>query len=156
LPHWLREDAIMTDTMNFEDRQTGLVEPDTMLPTQFFGALRRKIHMDGEHRLMVAILEDAVNCFQKQLFATDPKARQLFLDAEEWITATDQSWFFSFAHVCETLDLDPDYVREGLLKWKEAQLRQRGTAVASEAGTHDDGRGAHEDDQPSLRKASGA
>ena len=142
----------MTDTLNFEDRHTGLVEPDTMLPTQFFGALRRKTQMDGEHRLMVAVLEDAVNCFQKHMFATDAKARQLFLDAEEWITATDQLWFFSFVQVCETLSLDPDYVREGLLKWKDAELRRRGVVVPEVAPTHDE----QEDDQPSLRKASGA
>jgi hypothetical protein len=112
----------MTDTITVDDQYTGLLEPDTMLATQFFGALRRKPGMDGERRLMIAVLEDAVHCFHKQIHATDPKARQLFRDAEAWIRSTDQSWPFSFVNVCDTLDLNPDWVREGLLKWRAAEL----------------------------------
>src|SRR2546425_7215589 len=114
---------MMKDSMTFDDQYAGQLAPDTMLPLQFFGRLRQKAVLDGEHRLMVAVLEDAVNCFQKQLNAEDPKARQLYLDAEEWITSTDQSWFFSFVNVCQTLDLDPDYVRNGLLAWRDEHRR---------------------------------
>ena len=96
----------MTDT-NTEDRLTGFLQPDAILPAQFFQSLRTKGRFDGERRLMIAVLEDAVNCFMKQLHATDPKARQLFLDAEEWITADDRTWFFAFENVCDTLDLEP-------------------------------------------------
>ena len=138
----------MTDSVTFDDRYTGNLEPDTLLPSQFFGALRRKAQLDGERRLMVAVLEDAVNCFQKQVHATDPKARQLFLDAKEWITSTDQSLFFSFVNVCETLDLDPNYVREGLLVWRDRQLRSRDTSPGEDVAAEQEGE--------SLRKASGA
>ena len=112
----------MNDT-NTEDRYAGFLQPDAMLPTQFFQSLRSKGRFDGERRLMIAVLEDAVNCFMKQLHATDPKARQLFVDAEEWITAEDPAWFFSFDNVCQTLDLNPEYVREGLFKWRAAERR---------------------------------
>ena len=118
----------MTDT-NTEDRLAGFLQPDTILPAQFFQSLRTKGRFDGERRLMIAVLEDAVNCFMKQLHATDPKARQLFLDAEEWITADDRTWFFAFENVCDTLDLDPDYVREGLFKWRAAERRRVGDAA---------------------------
>jgi hypothetical protein len=113
----------MTD-FNTEDRFAGFLAPDAILPIQFFQSLRSKGQYDGERRLMIAILEDAVNVFMKQLFATDPKARQLYLDAEEWISAEDPSWFFSFENVCNTLDLNPAYLREGLLKWRDAQRKR--------------------------------
>jgi len=122
----------MTDT-NTEDRYAGFLQPDAILPQQFFQALRTKGHADGERRLMIAVLEDAVNCFMKQLHATDPKARQLFLDAEEWIAAEDRTWFFSFENVCETLDLDPEYLREGLFKWRAAERRRVGDAAITAA-----------------------
>jgi hypothetical protein len=122
----------MTDT-NTEDRYAGFLQPDAILPTQFFQSLRSKGRFDGERRLMIAVLEDAVNCFMKQVHATDPKARQLFLDAEEWIAAEDRTWFFAFDNVCETLDLDPDYVREGLFKWRAAQRRRAADAAVAEA-----------------------
>ena len=120
----------MNDT-NTEDRYAGFLQPDAMLPTQFFQSLRSKGRFDGERRLMIAVLEDAVNCFMKQLHATDPKARQLFLDAEEWITAEDPTWFFSFDNVCHTLDLNPEYLRGGLFKWRAAERRRVGDAAVT-------------------------
>jgi hypothetical protein len=148
-------DAITSDA----DRYTGLLEPDTLLASQFFGALRRKPGMDGQRRLMLAVLEDAVNCFRKQIHAVEPKARQLFRDAEQWITSTDQTWFCSFVNVCDTLDLNPDWVRQGLLKWRDAQLRAsraqpqagpRPTGVDDEAP-----QGGANDAEAPLRRASG-
>jgi hypothetical protein len=122
----------MSDT-NTEDRYAGFLQPDAMLPTQFFQSLRSKGRFDGERRLMIAVLEDAVNCFIKQIHATDPKARQLFLDAEQWISADDRTWFFAFENVCDTLDLDPDYLRGGLFKWRAAERRRVGDAAAAQA-----------------------
>ena len=120
------------------------MQPDAILPAQFFQSLRSKGQFDGERRLMIAVLEDAVNCFMKQLHAIDPKARQLFLDAEEWITADDRTWFFAFENVCDTLDLDPEYVREGLFKWRAAERRRVGDAGGGGGG------GA---DRPTRRRA---
>ncbi len=37
---------------------TSLFQPDLLLPTQFFAALKQKAQACGERRLMVAILED--------------------------------------------------------------------------------------------------
>ena len=141
---------------NLDDRFTGLA-PDTVLPDQYFGALRQRAQLDPERRLMMAVLEDAVNVFMKQVFATDPKARQLFVDAEEWITEDDPSWFFSFTNVCDTLDLDAEYIRNGLLRWKErvvAAARQR-AKVSAEQGTGDDPETSVEEPETVLLKASG-
>ncbi len=48
---------------------TTLFEPDLLLPAQFFAALKQKAQTRGERRLMIAILEDAIVCFQKNLWA---------------------------------------------------------------------------------------
>ena len=145
----------MTDT-NTEDRYAGFLQPDAILPAQFFQSLRSKSQFDGERRLMIAVLEDAVNCFMKQLHATDPKARQLYVDAEEWVSNDDRTWFFAFDNVCETLDLNPDYVREGLFKWRAAERRRVGdaavaAAVARVESTEADGADADEPDPGELR-----
>ena len=130
----------MTDTnTDSESRFTGFLQPDTILPTQFFQSLRTKCQFNGERRLMIAVLEDAVNCFMKQLHATEPNARQLFLEAQEWITADDRTWFFAFENVCDTLDLNPDYVREGLFKWRLAERRRVVDAAVANVKTDDGG-----------------
>ena len=71
---------------------------------------------------MLAILEDAINCFQDTLLAQDVKSSRLFHEAEEWIVEADSDGFFSFANVCEALDLNPAYARQGLLRWMENRL----------------------------------
>jgi hypothetical protein len=105
-----------------DERYVGPLEPDTVLPLQFFDALKRRASSGGERRLMMAILEDAVHCFRKHGASPDPRTRQLALDAEAWIRGTDRRWFFSFENVCDTLEIDPDWVREGLLGWRSASV----------------------------------
>lgn len=116
-----------------QDRLTGFLQPDVVLPTQFFQSLRSKSQFNGERRLMVAVLEDAVNCFMKQLHASDPKARQLFVEAAEWISADDRTWYFAFENVCDILDLNHEYIRAGLFKWRVAERRRVGDAAVANA-----------------------
>jgi hypothetical protein len=108
------------------ERDSRLFQPDILLPAQFFSTLRRKGAQEPERRLVIAILEDAVDCFRKHLFARDHKSGQLFGDAESWILSEDRDWPFSFENICELLDLNPEYLRRGLLTWKENQLAERG------------------------------
>jgi hypothetical protein len=67
-------------------------------------------------------LQDAVDCYQKYLAAPQDKHNGEFTEVESWITESDSDWFCSFDNVCETLGIDPQYLRRGLLAWKEKQL----------------------------------
>ena len=107
------------------DQFTHLLQPDTLLPSQYFAALRRKGAHEPERRLVIAVLQDAVDCFQKHLIARDRKAQQLFHDAEEWIDSTDRSWPFSFENVCDLLQINSEYLRRGLMVWKARELELR-------------------------------
>jgi len=79
---------------------------------------------DGEKALLLAILENAIEDFQKYVLATDKKRKGLFDAAEAWILGTDSSSFFSFNNICDHLELDPDYLRKGFMRWKEAKRSQ--------------------------------
>lgn len=111
------------------DTYKHLLQPDTLLPTQYFAALRRKSEQEPERRLAIAVLEDAVDCFQKHLLAHDRKSRQLFVDADEWISSDDRSWPFAFENICDLLQINSEYLRRGLATWKEKHLAQRGVKV---------------------------
>jgi hypothetical protein len=113
----------MTTESTLDERFGGALAPDAMLPSQFFAAIQRRGDLSAERRLVVAVLEDALHCFTKYVDAENVKQRQLFLDAEEWIMGDNPTWFFSFPNVCDTLDLDPDYMREGLTKFRDAHRR---------------------------------
>jgi hypothetical protein len=85
--------------------------------------LFKKQIREGEEGLMLAVLDNAIEYFQKYVFARSEREKRLFREAEEWIMEKNSDWFFSFENICETLDLYPDYIRQGLLCWKEAQLK---------------------------------
>jgi len=112
--------------------QFRLLEAETVIFDKFDEVVRRKQHLEPEKNLMLAILEEGISCFQKQLFATSQKGKNLFRDAEAWILQCDVDWLFSFESVCETLGIAPNYLRSGLIAWKNRQLAyEREAAVYS-------------------------
>jgi hypothetical protein len=127
-----------------DERLGVMFQPDTLLPSQFFDRVRRRTEHDGERRLMIAILEDAVDVYRKQAGTRDGRGEQLFQEAEEWIEDGDRLWLFSFQNICDVLDIDADYLRRGLRAWKQrARSGQRGQVVTLHANAEE------------LRKASG-
>jgi len=105
------------------DRVAGLFEPDVLLPAQYFAAFRRSGGLERERLLMLAVLEDAIDCYQKYAHARDPRSSQLFDESKEWVLSSDRSWLFSFENICDTLEINADYVRRGLREWRERGLR---------------------------------
>src|SRR4030095_16789481 len=85
--------------------------------------LFKKDIREGEEKLMLAVLEEAVKCFQDYVLSTRPLEQRLFQEAEEWLIEKDSEYLYSFENICETLGLHPHYIRQGLLVWKEAQVK---------------------------------
>jgi hypothetical protein len=111
--------------LSMEERVTSLFQPDTLLPDQYLDTFRRKLHLEPEKKLLLAILEDAIACYQKYIFARDSKGKALFHEAEEWIAEGGGGSVFAFDSVCESLGLNPEYLRRGLTGWTKAALAQR-------------------------------
>ncbi len=107
------------------EKVTSLFQPDTLLSAQYLETFRPKAHLEPEKRLMLGVLEDAVACFQKYLLARDGKGRAMFREAEEWVMEEGSDWLFSFENICEVLGFDSQYMRQGLMRWKEKKLAER-------------------------------
>ena len=112
----------MQEKETLDEKLPGLFEPDTLLPIQYFEAMRRKHLLEGEKRLILSVLEDAVECFMKCIDASSSKGQRLYRDADEWIALEDKHWVFSFDNVCDMLDINPEYMRRGLKDWKQRKL----------------------------------
>jgi hypothetical protein len=103
-------------------------EPDILLPSQFFATLCKQApRKTGECQLLIAVLDDAVHCFQKYSLPRNRRERRLFEEAQEWmmcrdVPAAEDRPTFSFEYVCEVLSLDPEYLRCGLKRWRNQQL----------------------------------
>jgi hypothetical protein len=87
-------------------------------------AVRGDAALPGELRLITALLEDALYCFQRHLFARNKRHRLLYHEAEYWIMSAPHKLPFSFGHVCEVLGINPANLRYRLRRWREQQLAQ--------------------------------
>jgi hypothetical protein len=100
----------------YDDFLARILEPDIFLPSQFYGTGGLARQLEGEKRLMIAILKDAVECLEKYRSARSSAGRGHYENAMDWIKDTDTEWLFSFTNICDLLGFDPDYMREVLLK----------------------------------------
>ncbi len=99
-----------------------LLEPDILLSAEYFENFRSKTLLEPEKSLMLGVLDDAINCFQKNLLAENRRRKKLFDEAEEWILDEARDWIFSFENICEVLGFNAEYLRYGLVRWKEKKL----------------------------------
>lgn len=122
------------------DRSSGLFELDALLPDQFYAAFRGSAAARGERRLMLAVLQDALDCYQKYAHAHDAAGRQMFADAAAWIACEDRRWYFSFENICSVLEIDPTYLRRGLSEKNLRVVPAPPAIVRRGAGEPADGR----------------
>ncbi len=116
----------MGNTLDARVTEIGrLFGPDTLASDQYLDTCRRKLPLEPEKRLMMAVLEDAVTAYQKYLRVSDKNGSELFREAEEWIFGNDDPSIFSYTNVCEILGFSPSYLRNGILRWKEDTLSKK-------------------------------
>ena len=114
--------AMMYQTTSGHEETTPVFQPDVLLPVQYFESVHRKSRLDPEQRLMLAILEDGVACFQKYAFAQNRRGKNMFAEAEDWLAARNSDYIFGFENICEVLGVNAEYLRWGLVDWKEREL----------------------------------
>lgn len=110
-----------------------LFDADGVDESQYTDTVKRKTPLEPEKHLLLAILEDALSCYRKNLFARTARKQAAFRDAEEWIFAEDDERFLGFESVCGVLRLEPSYLRRGLLEWKSRKVKARTNAPAEAA-----------------------
>ena len=107
-----------------------LFQPDILLPAQYQQSRRNRYLLMPEQKLALAILEDAVACYQKHQSDRTAKGRALFRMAEEWVMNPDENWVFSFENICAVLELNATYMRAGLSRHQaRSELRERKISV---------------------------
>ena len=106
----------------FEEKALAVFQPDVLVSSEYLATYQRKFHLDPERLLMLAVLEDAVVCFQDNIAATCNRKQVLYRDAEQWVLDSDNSYLSSFENVCEALGYDAGYLRQGLLRWRDDAL----------------------------------
>ena len=115
----------------YDDFLARILEPDIFLPSQFYGSGGLSRKLEGEKRLMIAILKDAVECLEKYRGTRSGPGRSQYQNAIEWVEDTGTDWLFSFTNICDLLGFDPHYLREVLLKREHRYIKPQRTRVLS-------------------------
>lgn len=115
----------------YDDFLARILEPDVFLPSQFYGTGGLSRQLEGEKRLMIAILKDAVECLEKYRGARNSASRSHYDNALEWVQDKGTEWLFSFTNICDLLGFDPEYVREVLLKRENQYVEHVSASVYS-------------------------
>ena len=106
--------------------------PDRVLPWHDLGPTPRK--RGPEELLMIAVLNDALECLEKHRFATDGTKRRIFRQARRWFLDGDTEWPYSFERICGALDLDTTRLRRRIAIRATAQ--RQAAALALVASRH--------------------
>ena len=84
-----------------------------------FDASERRLPVVREHRLLLAVLEEAIRTYQRCAFAHDHRGLALLSEVEEWFASEDSQWMFSFVAICDALGLETTYVRAWLRRLRD-------------------------------------
>lgn len=87
----------------------------------FLDGVWRTKARSGEERLMLAVLEDAIDSFFKYFRATGEIGKQIFKETSAWIFETNSEWVFSFENVCDRLGISWSCLRQELSRGVRAQ-----------------------------------
>lgn len=97
-----------------------LFASDALLPEQYYDTHSKAL--EPERRLMLALLVDAVRCYQTGVTAPGGSHTRLFLEAERWLFTARRDAAFAFEDICDVLEIDPGYFRRGLRHWRARRL----------------------------------
>jgi hypothetical protein len=95
-----------------------IFEPGRLMPVQYDDLIRRRGVIDGEKRLMLAVLEDAIRSYLRNVNAKDGERRREFLEVKNWFHSAGRNRripnVFAFQNLCEALGIEPVCLLERL------------------------------------------
>lgn len=94
------------------DENSGII-----LPAQYFDKSRRHKLLEGEYRLLLAVLEQALHLYLASMCRHTVRQRLLFEELRKWFYASGSATrneLFAFESICGLLDIDADALRARL------------------------------------------
>jgi hypothetical protein len=82
-----------------------------LLPGQYADLVRRNHVIEGELKLLLAVLEDAIRCYLRNANSKDGERRRDFIEVRSWfeggVAGARRADIFSFDNLCAALGIEP-------------------------------------------------
>jgi hypothetical protein len=89
----------------------------SILPVQYSTSVRGRKLVEGEYRLLLAVLEDALRCYLNNLNPRSPQQRLRFAEARDWFYSrwdVRQRAPIPFEYICDQLGIEANVFRSRL------------------------------------------
>ena len=86
------------------------LDAGVLMPAQYADLVRRNNALEGEMKLLMAVLEDAIRCYLRNVGADERQHRREFIEVKDWFQSRDgagPAGIFSFENLCDALGLEP-------------------------------------------------
>jgi hypothetical protein len=87
------------------------IDTGLLLPGQYVDLVRRNHVIEGELKLLLAVLEDAIRCYLRNVDAKDGERRRDFVEVRHWFETSGRGArrgdIFSFDNLCAALGIEP-------------------------------------------------
>lgn len=100
------------------------ISPVAVLPAQFHPTPR--LGGEGERRLILALIEEAVHTWQKNAFADSPRGRREFQEADQWLGGKGEP-MIRFEDACAMLGIEAEWLRTRLRRWRTHRAENPGS-----------------------------
>ena len=104
---------------------TMMNDHETAIEAEWNGIVREQmeplgtlLRLQPEARLALAVLEDAANTLRTTHGVDTLRAGRLAAHTWWWVESDDVSYPFAFLVICQHLDIDAEWLRSGLARWK--------------------------------------
>jgi hypothetical protein len=98
--------------------QEKAIDAGLLLPGQYADLVRRNHVIEGELKLLLAVLEDAIRCYLRYANSKDGERRREFIEVRNWFegarAGVRRGDIFSFENLCAALGIEPRYLLDRL------------------------------------------
>jgi hypothetical protein len=94
------------------------IDAGLLLPGQYADLVRRNHVIEGELKLLLAVLEDAIRCYLRYANSKEGERRREFVEVRNWFegarAGVRRGDIFSFENLCAALGIEPRYLLDRL------------------------------------------
>ena len=101
--------SLQFDGSRESSRMEKTVDAGILMPAQYADLVRRNHTLEGELKLLMAVLEDAIRCYLRNVDAKDGERKREFIEVRNWFESAvaGPAGIFSFENLCEALGIEP-------------------------------------------------